>query len=207
MIFVLQRKGSETEFIIFFFTERTRVFEVFFLDNFFHGLIWFRCVIYPISISVLRYTGHLGTVDFLVASLQLLVYFWLVLSHTMIHGASAAVRRSATWWQSFKIKPAPLKRRFELCFSAANLSVNNRSCVRIYLYVKQRCRSLALRCHFALNASLSVPIKSLSGTWFLVGLCLWSDQVNDRAPWLECCSGVRHRGWHTHACSHLVSSF
>lgn len=175
----------------FFYWKNNRVFEVSFLDNFFRGLFWFCCVIYPnISIGVLRYTGHLGTVDFLVASLQLMVYFWLVWSHAMIHGASAAVRRSATWWQSFKIKPAPLKRRFELCFSAANLSVNKRSCVRIY--VKQRCRYLALRCHFALNATLSVPIKSLSGMWFLVGLFLWSDQVNDRAPSLGRCSGVCH---------------
>lgn len=172
----------------FFFTEITTlaVFEVSFLDNFFMAYFgFFFAWSIPTFPSVcLGAQGILGWWLFWSCLLQLMVYFWIFLSQRrgVVHWPSAAVRRSATWWQSFKIKPAPLKRRFELCFSTANLSVNKFSHTSTYLYVKQRGKYLALWCRFALNAVLSVPIKSLPGTSFLVGLFLWSNQVNDRSP-------------------------
>lgn len=71
LIFVLQRKGSETE-STGFYTDRTNLtaFEVSFRDNFFpHDLFWFRCMISPdVSLSVLSWDR-----GFLVVLLQLMV--------------------------------------------------------------------------------------------------------------------------------------
>lgn len=131
VVVVVQRKGSETKFINFILKEQTSQYlkfpsEIIFFPASFGFVVW---SIWTFPSVCLDARGVLGRGTFLLRHFSRWCICGSAVPNIVVSSAdpSAAVRSSATWWQSFKIKPSLVKWGFELnwltCASPQQISV------------------------------------------------------------------------------------